>query len=220
VAHLQLLTAIVCVSRSQFEFFAAAAPKVPRHHVPLGVDTAFFTPGAGPCADRPNLLCVGEHLRDWQTLLAVYERARVALHDCTLTVVTPPDGFPKHLRREGITVLQGLSDLELLQAYRSAHVLVLPLLDGTASNTALEAMACGIPVIASNIPSMEEYLGDEAGLLCPIRDLDAMVDSTLRVLQDSDLRRALGARARTRAELFNWPCIFEQLQAVYDSVMH
>jgi glycosyltransferase involved in cell wall biosynthesis len=218
--HLAYLSGIVCVSHSQFAFFEDAAPNIPRYHVPLGVDCAFFTPGESRPAVGPRLLCVGEHLRDWRTLVAVHRRIKAAFHNATLTLVTPPDGVPSSLRDGDTRVFYRLSDLDLRDAYRSADVLVLPLQDGTASNTALEAMACGLPIVATRIPSMVEYIGEDAGLLCARGDSEAMAESVLSLLQNSSLHRDLGARARLRAESFNWNLICERMQSVYREVMN
>jgi alpha-1,3-rhamnosyl/mannosyltransferase len=68
--------------------------------------------------------------------------------------------------------------------------------------TALEAMACGVPVVTSDRTSLPEVVAS-AGLVVP-PTADAFEDALLRVLSDPDFAHDLGRRARARAELFSW----------------
>lgn len=66
---------------------------------------------------------------------------------------------------------------------------------------AAEAMACELPVIASNVGGLRELVADnETGILVPPRDLNALVNAELELLRDEAKRRALGARGRARVE--------------------
>jgi glycosyltransferase involved in cell wall biosynthesis len=216
--HLTQLSGVVCVSKSQFAFFEEAAPRVARFHLPLGVDCDFFAPGDETSPAAPKLLCVGEHMRDWATLMAVQRRIRAAWPDATLTVVTPPDGVARQAREPGVKVTRRLSDAELRDDYRSANLLVLPLLDATASNTVLEAMACGLPVVTSDVPAMREYAGD-AGIFCPRGDAEAMAEAVRALLDDTAMRREHAVRGLRRAEMFSWRRVGERLCEIYRQVM-
>lgn len=218
--HLHHLAGIVCVSRSQFEFFERCVPEVPRYHIPLGVDCSYFTPRAERRDEPgPRLLCVGEHLRDWRTLLGVYRRVKETHRRATLTVVTPPGGFHAPAGDDGIRVLRRLGDEQLREEYLSADVLLLPLLDGTASNTALEAMACGLPIVATRVGSLIEYLGNGEGILCARGDVEAMTSAVRSLLDDSPLRQELGLRARSAAMAFDWNAVCDRTESVYASVL-
>jgi glycosyltransferase involved in cell wall biosynthesis len=67
----------------------------------------------------------------------------------------------------------------------------------------VEAMACGIPVVASRVGSLPEVIGD-AGLYFSPLDVDDMAAAIRRMLQDENLRGQLAARAGKRAGLFTW----------------
>ena len=65
------------------------------------------------------------------------------------------------------------------------------------SMTCLESMACGRPVLASDIPGSRELITHDAeGLLFPVGDIDAIADTILALAQDPDQRGRLGAAAR------------------------
>ena len=83
--------------------------------------------------------------------------------------------------------------------YSLADVLVLPSLLEGFGLPLVEAMACGTPVVATNVGSIPEVVGD-AGLLVPPGDHRALADCLNRLLRDGALRRRLGSRGRQRAE--------------------
>ena len=80
--------------------------------------------------------------------------------------------------------------------YGAADVFVLPTLYDPCPNAALEAMACGLPVITSTrCGAAELVIEHDAGFVCPARDIDALVRH-MQTLTDASVRDAQGARAR------------------------
>jgi glycosyltransferase involved in cell wall biosynthesis len=82
----------------------------------------------------------------------------------------------------------------------------------------LEAMACGTPVIASNMSSLPEVIGD-AGLLVDPRDVNAIAAALDRVLDDADLQLELKQRSLDRAAQFSWARTAQQTLDVYQSLV-
>ncbi len=92
-------------------------------------------------------------------------------------------------------------DRDLPALYAGAAVFVLPSLEEGFGLPALEAMACGAPVVASNRGALPEVVGDAALIVDP--DAEAEIAHALaRVLSDAPLARDLGSRGRARAQLF------------------
>ncbi len=79
----------------------------------------------------------------------------------------------------------------------------------------LEAMACGTPVIASNVSSLPEVVGD-VGLQVDPRDTDAIAQALRQMIDRSDLRSASMAAGIDRARTFTWEKAAGELLAVYD----
>ncbi|OGV76714.1 MAG: hypothetical protein A3K19_18110 [Lentisphaerae bacterium RIFOXYB12_FULL_65_16] len=77
----------------------------------------------------------------------------------------------------------------------------------------LEAMACGVPVLAGNRTAFPEVLGD-AALLVDTEDTDAIAQALVRLIQDPDMRRSLGRKGEDRARRFRWPEAAEKTWAV------
>lgn len=82
----------------------------------------------------------------------------------------------------------------------------------------LEAMACGVPAIASNVSSLPEVVGDSGILVAP-SDIEALTDAMTVMLQDSELRSTLSTRARARSLDFTWErCAEETLHVYRDAI--
>ncbi len=83
----------------------------------------------------------------------------------------------------------------------------------------LEAMACGAPVITSNVASMPEIAGDAGILINPDRE-EELTDAIARVLTDADLAARLSRAGLERARGFSWERAAKETLAVYDYVVH
>ena len=82
----------------------------------------------------------------------------------------------------------------------SLDVFVLPSLAEGTPNSVIEAMACGVPVIATNVGGIPDILNPECGILIPPRDADALAEAMLTLATNPELRARMGAAARERCE--------------------
>jgi glycosyltransferase involved in cell wall biosynthesis len=102
---------------------------------------------------------------------------------------------------------------EILQILEGMDVLVVPSYTEGLSNATLEAMAKGLPVIATAVDgNLEVVVDGETGLLVPKQDTDALSRAMLAYVRDPSLVSIHGDKARTRAELFS----IEQMGDDYD----
>lgn len=92
---------------------------------------------------------------------------------------------------------------ELPRLYRGARMLLLPSLTEGFGLTALEAMACGTPVITSNTSSLPEVVGDAAILVDPL-DTAALADAIARLFGDDHRAKELREHGLARAQAFSW----------------
>ena len=99
-------------------------------------------------------------------------------------------------------------------AYSAADVFVFPSLYEGFGMPVLEAMACGTPVVTSNTTAIPE-IAENAAILVPPTDEDAILEGTLRVLRDDVLRAELSAKGRSRAEELNWDKAAGELLSLY-----
>jgi glycosyltransferase involved in cell wall biosynthesis len=209
----QLLDGAVCVARCQIPLVESIAPPGKTWFVPHGVDVNYFTPRA-PRADRPIVLCVGHHCRDFDTLRRSADIIAGAAPAASVRLVAPRPLLPPDLNLGRVELVTHLTDAQLLEEYRQAWVVLLPLTDSTANNSLLESMACGTPVVVSDIGGVRDYADPECGALCQSGDAVAHAAAAIDLLHDSLRREAAGRAARARAEIFAWPTVREQIRLV------
>lgn len=110
-----------------------------------------------------------------------------------------------------------ISQSDLPTLYSAADLFVYPSLYEGFGLPVLEAMACGVPVITSNISSMPEVIGD-AGVLIELNDVDTLAAALQRVLTDRPLRATLAAKGLARARAFSWEHTAQATLSIYARV--
>lgn len=108
-------------------------------------------------------------------------------------------------------------DEELCRLYNGATLVVLPSLEEGFGLPALEAMACGTPVVASAGHAFDEVVAD-AGVLVDARNEEALTAAIERLLANPALRRHLSERALERASSFSWDASARQLLRIFEEV--
>src|SRR2546422_2513917 len=210
--------------------YAAHAPRIAT--IPCGVDTALFAPG-DPTAARvalalqphPVLLWVGRiaPIKGLDTLLDAIARLRAAGTALSLLIVggeadEPRNGHEVALRerleRLGLGTagrFVGPLPQDVLPTYYvAAAVTLLPSFYEAFGMVALEAMACGSPVVASRVGGLQTTVRDgETGLLVAEGDPCALAETITRVLADGALHWRLGREGRRWAMQHRWPCVAE-----------
>jgi glycosyltransferase involved in cell wall biosynthesis len=107
---------------------------------------------------------------------------------------------------------------DLVFAYNSAEALVLPSQYEGFGFPALEAMACGTPVIVSDAGSLPEIVGD-AALVSETGNPGSLADAMRTICTDSALRMELIAKGKRNAAKFSWKETAEKTLQVYESVL-
>lgn len=127
--------------------------------------------------------------------------------------------FVKNLNLERDVIFTGhVPDEVLPELYNAADLFVFPSLYEGFGIPPLEAMACGTPVITSNVSSLPEVVGD-AGLMVDPHDINGLKDAMKAVLQNSDLKRDMVKKGLSRSKQFTWKkCAIETLD-VYKEML-
>jgi glycosyltransferase involved in cell wall biosynthesis len=101
-----------------------------------------------------------------------------------------------------------------------ADVFLMPSGSETFGLAALEAMSCGVPVVASDIGGLPELVVDEeTGYLCPLGDVDAFVERAARLLGSEEHQTDMAAAARRRAvEVFDIEKVVPRYEDYYERV--
>jgi phosphatidylinositol alpha-mannosyltransferase len=206
---------------------AVAAARVggPFELVPNGVDVEAFA--AAPALDLGpgrKILFVGrlDVRKGFSVAVAAFERLAAERPDLRLIVVGDGpergalDRLPPSLR-ERISMLGTVANRELPSIHRACDVYVGPATGGESFGVVLvEAMAAGLPVVASDVSGYDEVVRQDVdGLLVPPRDPRALAEALARVLEAPDLGSRLAAAGRERAATFDWKVVADRLEVLY-----
>jgi glycosyltransferase involved in cell wall biosynthesis len=217
--HLRQLSAVVCVGRNQQEFFADIFDRDRVFFVPLGVDTEYYTPPTSFETRDPNLcLIVGENYRDFPTLRGVIELVAYQRPQTRFVSVSSPRSLELIGPHPNLTVRSRIPESEFLELYHSAALMIMPLHDTTANNAILEGMACGLPLVVSDVGAIRDYVNSDCAVLTPPYDSRGMAEAVLSLLNEPAQRQSMSEQARVQALTFSWPKAVEQLRAVYEAV--
>ena len=138
--------------------------------------------------------------------------------DIHFRVIAPTSAKPLFNRLANVTFESGLSDDGLVKAYRESSCFLTMVENATATNALLEAMACGLPVIAERIGGIPEYVNENCASLVAHGDWDSAAREILQLSRSRDLQFAMGRAARRRAEELDWDRVAEQTRGVYESI--
>jgi glycosyltransferase involved in cell wall biosynthesis len=124
-----------------------------------------------------------------------------------------------NLDLEGMIYFTGyVSQEDLPLVYNLSSLFVYPTIYEGFGLPVLEAMACGVPVITTDVSSLPEIVG-EAGMLVPVNDVEALYGAMIAVLGDEDLRRKMINKGMQRAAKFTWEQTAKLTFQVYQQVM-
>jgi glycosyltransferase involved in cell wall biosynthesis len=94
----------------------------------------------------------------------------------------------------------------------------MPLHEATANNAILESMACGLPLVVSDIGGIGDYVSPDCGILVRPHDARNMAEAVLDLLSAPSERQRMAEQARAQALRFAWPQIIDQLRSVYTAI--
>jgi len=119
-----------------------------------------------------------------------------------------------------VTFTGFVPNLQVINNYQNADILVNPSFSEAFGMSLIEAMACQVPVVATRVGGMTEIVEDgKTGILVEPGDAPALAKAILHFLSDEDLRSSMGRTARKRAvELFSWEKIVENLLYQYKKI--
>jgi len=214
--------------------------------IPPGVDISRFYPiskdeakeviGVPPCEDM--LLFVGriEPLKGLETLIhAIAQMSARGIYVCLAVIGGDPDISPETenaemARVQALREEAGLSDLitflgkrsqdTLPYYYSAADAVVVPSYYESFGMVALEAMACGTPVVASQVGGLAFLVQDGVtGFTVPVDEPEALAERLILLVRDVKLRQKLGLQAIAVAQQYSWETIATRILALYGQLL-
>ena len=126
----------------------------------------------------------------------------------------------QHRMEANVSFVGSMDQQRLALFYAAADVCAVPSLTESFGLVALEAMACGTPVVGTRVGGLQTLIEHgESGLLVPAGDYQALAESIAKVLTDHRLRMHLAHGARDRAEHFSWRSVGDLVDALYAKIL-
>ena len=192
--------------------------------IPNGLDHAHYSPP--DVAPGRRILSLGRIEPYKRIDIAVDAMAKLVqtVPDAHLTIVGRGDAFPALERQvtklgldHAVEFRGFVSEQEKVELYRRARVFVNPSEKEGWGLTILEANACGVPAVASDVPGLRDSVRhEETGLLVPHGDVNAMAAALHGVLTDDATWTRLRSGALQWAANFTWESVTDQMQAVIE----
>lgn len=218
-ARLRNFDAVILMSETQREFFRGAGVPDEKIHVVLhGVDTEYFVP-AEPARPSPvfTAISVGGFRRNFPLLRKVCELLGKA-RNIRFKIVAPEQQHPLFSDLPNVDFASGLNDAELLAAYQSASCLLHTAENATANNALLEAMACGLPVVAERVGGIPEYVDAESALLVEPGNESTLAGAVRELAQSPVVHSGMRVEARKHAETLAWTRVAGRMMDVYKTL--
>jgi len=198
-----------------------------------GVDTNFFTPpNSRVKREKFSILYVGRlvHLKG---LIDLVKSAKYVCKECPNVSFTLIGNGALRPVLEKIVHKSGLKNnflflgfatrrKELVKHYQRNSIFVLPSYYEGMPTSILEAMSCKMPIVATNIPGINEIIvNGETGLLVPPRNPEKLANAIITLLNDNKLRKRMGNAGREKVEReFSWKEIAKKVIEIYTNILN
>jgi glycosyltransferase involved in cell wall biosynthesis len=187
------------------------------HIVPVGVDQRQFRPMPHVKKVKGRLMTTASAdvpLKGLTYLIEALAKIRTEREDAHLVVIGQPrhkSAVPAQIERLGlqgaIEFVSGVSDERIVELYAEAEIAVVPSLYEGFSLPAIEAMACGVPLVTTTGGALPEVVGPSGGaaMTVPTADPGALAQQIVDVLNDDELRARLGENGlKPVGDRFTW----------------
>ena len=182
--------------------------------------------------DAPVLLYVGRvcEQKGTDTLLSAYKHLRAHLPEARLVIAGPIEQFSysdgtgpredewrRRMDLEGAIYLGRVHEKRLLGVYNMADLFVMPTRElEMFGMAAIEAQACGVPVLASDHGGLRETVPDECGGRFPVGDAAALAAAARALLSDPTIRAVKARSATANAARYEWGAVASTLDSFYE----
>ena len=193
--------------------------------VPSGIDLPFFRRVRARKAGEPTVCCVSRLVRykRVEDLLRALALVREEVPDvrCRIVGTGEEEGNLRRLARElgleGAVEFLGFlpTQRQVVEVMKSSHLFCLPSTVEGLGLALVEAMACGLPFVASRLPPLLEVSGGKGGLFFTPGDHRELAEKLSLLLSDRSLRERLIREGRRRAEEYDWRVLVRRIEGIY-----
>ncbi|GAB4204368.1 MAG: glycosyltransferase family 4 protein [Roseiflexaceae bacterium] len=220
--------AVVAKCQEEIEMIHAVNPRVEVQLIPNGVDLELFQPGPPIPDDGPLVVICAARLIERKGQHHLIEAARLLADqglDVRIRLVGTGDSLPDYQAlAERLGVIGRVEFVgyvpreQIPQHYAAAHAFALPSFNEGLSLSALEAAACGLPLVLTRTGGTDDLVEEGVnGLTFDWADVPALAAHLARLATDRALARQMGAASHLRAQRFGWPAIAQQFLDLFDA---
>lgn len=207
---------VIVLSPEQVSFFEQYLPADRISMILHGIDTSFFCPAKqAEASGEFRCLSVGSWLRDYDAVLEVAHRLS-SVPDFQFHIVS--SAVTDQASPGNVFVQSGIDDNALRSMYQQADVLFLPVTSATANNAILEGIACGLPVVTTDLASLRCYLPGQEAILVKDNDPEQLAEALLKLYHNPEWRTKMAEAARRRALDLSWAKIAQEHASLYEEL--
>ncbi len=215
-SHIKRLDAVLVTSNVQKELFSKYVSSDRIFFMPLAVDTDLFKPGTDiNKTDKKICLLVGNWLRDFQTMREVIKRLE-GHNNIEFHIITLKTNMEHFKGLKNVTFYSGIPLEHYIKELHMADLLVLPLKSCTSNLAVLESMACGLPIVTTDVGGIRDYVNESFSILLKKGDHKAMAESIIGLFDDNKRRKEMSIHAREHAKRFSWDVTYKKLKKIYE----
>lgn len=217
----RLRSAFVLYQRDA-SFFEEHLGKNRVRFIHYGTDTEFFRPDPTKLQMPPRILYSGVHLRNELMLVRIVQRISEKLPEIQFDLLVPrhhraSSALSPLQQHPAVTWHAGLDDAALRALYQRSFLLLLPMNESGANTAVVEALACGLPIVTTDVGGIRDYGGGTVFPVVANNDDDAMLDLIEEYLLHPIRRDETGERCRRFAEeTLHWPRIADKHLEIYE----
>ncbi|MBL7071372.1 MAG: glycosyltransferase family 4 protein [Candidatus Omnitrophica bacterium] len=223
--NLKRLSCAIVLSQCDLDFYESYIGQNRVKFIHHGVDTEFFRPAEGEYAEPKRIMFTGQNGRNTAMVYRVITQ---------LAKRRPELKFDLLLRKERIQIdnLEQLIDLpcvvwhhdisdeELRRLYNANYLLLMPMNEVSANNAIIEALACGLPVVTTDVGGIRDYGGGSIYPVIANDDDEAMIQLIEKYLDRPAWRSEIGKKCRIFAEEnLAWPLIAQKHIEIYKDLL-
>ncbi|HED12514.1 MAG TPA: glycosyltransferase family 1 protein [Gammaproteobacteria bacterium] len=205
------------VAPNQVDYFAQHMPRERIRAILHGIAADHFQPAeSNASTDRLRCIAGGVWLRDYK---AIFETARLMQGEQGVEFHLIASDLEKPADLDNVFIHRGITDEEYMRLFRESDVLFMPMEAATANNVILEGIACGLPVVSSELSSVRAYLPGKEAVLVKNNEPLVFANILRDLLKNPEKRTEMGKHALLRAKQLSWPNIAEQYDDFYTEIL-
>jgi glycosyltransferase involved in cell wall biosynthesis len=197
LSHFRKADLLLVAGKGQYDYLKCHVATQKLVYFPLPIDTDFFTPSNN--FQRYRIIQSGMNRRDFDSLFMALDILYARYKSLIVDFVGCGFLREKYANKPYAQFYDFISDEEMKCIYQNAHLQLLICLDGGSSNSLNEGLSCGLPIIATNLDNIVDYVNEENCILVNEKSIIEICDAVEKVFNNDELRYNMANASRKLA---------------------